>query len=91
MHPLVGDLSGKTADELLETMSTLHNRLGAVRRSGNTNMAGQLLNQLIRLSLINAEWQRSNQQNRIPSLKTVWILANGRHELDWALVQCGSN
>lgn len=63
MHPLVGDLSGKTADELLETMSTLHNRLGAVRRSGNTNMAGQLLNVI-------ATYQAEFDKRRMAEIKS---------------------
>jgi hypothetical protein len=63
MHPLVGDLSGKTADELLETMSTLHNRLGAVRRSGNTDMAGQLLNVI-------ATYQAEFDKRRMAEIKS---------------------
>lgn len=63
MHPLVGDLSGKTTDELLETMSTLHNRLGAVRRSGNTNMVGQLLNVI-------ATYQAEFDKRRMAEIKS---------------------
>ena len=63
MHPLIGDLSGKTTDELLETMSNLHNRLGAVRRSGNTNMAGQLLNVI-------ATYQAEFDKRRMAEIKS---------------------
>lgn len=44
MHPLVGDLSGKTTDELLETINTLHTRMAFARRSGNGSMISQITN-----------------------------------------------
>ena len=44
MHPLIGDLSGKTVDELLETINKLHVRMGFARRTGNGAMITQIMN-----------------------------------------------
>ena len=44
MHPLVGDLSDKTVDELLKQLDSLHQKLSAVRRAGNQGVANQLVN-----------------------------------------------
>jgi len=43
MHPLVGNLSDKTMDELLETINKLHVRAGAARRIGNGAMLSQIM------------------------------------------------
>ena len=44
MHPLIGDLSGKTTNELLETINKLHVRAGSARRIGNGAMLTQVMN-----------------------------------------------
>jgi len=44
MHPLIGDLSGKTTNELLETINKLHVRAGGARRMGNGAMLTQVMN-----------------------------------------------
>lgn len=44
MHPLVGDLSDKTVDELLKQLDSLHQKLSVVRRAGNQGVASQLIN-----------------------------------------------
>ena len=43
MHPLVGDLTNKTVDELLDTINTLHVRAGFARRTGNSAMLSQIM------------------------------------------------
>lgn len=43
MHPLIGDLSDKTMDELLETINKLHIRAGNARRTGNGAMLTQVM------------------------------------------------
>lgn len=43
MHPLVGNLSDKTMDELLETINKLHVRASGARRTGNSTMLTQVM------------------------------------------------
>ena len=42
MHPLMGDLSGKTLDELLETINGLHKKMGWLAKMGNGVMIQQM-------------------------------------------------
>ncbi|NDB57509.1 hypothetical protein EB001_03590 [bacterium] len=44
MHPLMGDLSGKTLDELLETVNGLHKKMTWLGRMGNNVMIQQIRN-----------------------------------------------
>lgn len=44
MHPLVGDLSGQSVDDLLKQLDSLHQKLSYARRSGNQGVASQLIN-----------------------------------------------
>ena len=44
MHPLMGDLSGKTLDELLETVNGLHKKMAWLGRMGNGVMIQQMRN-----------------------------------------------
>ena len=41
-HPFLGDLSGKTMDELAETISTLNNRLQYMFKLGKHDMVRQV-------------------------------------------------
>jgi len=44
MHPLMGDLTGKTLDELLETVNGLHKKMAWLGRMGNNTMIQQMRN-----------------------------------------------
>ena len=43
MHPLIGDLSAKTMEELLTTINKLHVRAGSARRMNNSAMLTQVM------------------------------------------------
>jgi hypothetical protein len=44
MHPLMGDLSNKTLDELLETVNGLHKKMNWLAKMGNGVMIQQMRN-----------------------------------------------
>jgi len=44
MHPMLGDLSGKTLDELLETVNGLHKKMNWLAKMGNNTMIQQMRN-----------------------------------------------
>ena len=44
MHPLMADLSGKTLDELLETVNGLHKKMNWLAKMGNHVMIQQMRN-----------------------------------------------
>lgn len=41
-HPLIGDLSKLSSEELSSTISDLHKKLGIAMRSGNAHLCNQL-------------------------------------------------
>lgn len=65
LHPFVGDLSGKTTDEILETISTLGNRLQFMFKIGKHDMVRQL--QMV-LEAYRSEYQK--RQNEIWAKKS---------------------
>jgi len=44
MHPLIGDLSALTVDEVLQKLDVLHKRLSFARNTGNAAMMNQIIN-----------------------------------------------
>lgn len=62
MHPLVGNLSDKTMDELLETINKLHVRAGTARRIGNSAMLTQVMN-------IMQNYQEEYEKRRMAEVK----------------------
>lgn len=41
-HPLIGSLDGRTAEQLLETITELHRKLNIAMRMGNNQLCHQL-------------------------------------------------
>jgi hypothetical protein len=41
-HPLIGSLDGRTAEQLLETITELHRKLNIAMRMGNNQLCNQL-------------------------------------------------
>jgi hypothetical protein len=41
-HPLIGDISDKSEDELRNTISSLYSKLNVATRSGNGNLCQQI-------------------------------------------------
>jgi hypothetical protein len=44
MHPLIGDLSALTTDEVLKKLDALHKQLSFSRNTGNAAMMNQIIN-----------------------------------------------
>lgn len=44
MHPLIGDLSALTVDEVLQKLDVLHKRLSFAKNTGNSAMMNQIIN-----------------------------------------------
>jgi hypothetical protein len=41
-HPLIGDISGLTPEQLLEKINELHRKLGIAQRTGNAHLCNQV-------------------------------------------------
>jgi hypothetical protein len=46
MHPMIGDLTGKTLDELLTTTNDIHKKMAWAARMGHNHMIPQMRNVL---------------------------------------------